>query len=375
RWARPPRRAFVPPEGDEPALSTLLRLRRIDREADPALADLVLPLTKHAWPEVRASALVTLGTARARETVAPALRALSDPARHVRDAASWALRELLLDGVGWNDALASFDSADDMTAEALLRALAVKAVSSDAGGRGDLDRLGDVIERALGDPRPAVRTVALSTARTLWIWNLPLRERIQRAWLPRLERVEPNALAETALRYSTRALLQANQFAGTTPFAGLDRFERALGGLRSSLSGPGRELLDRRLASMVATYFQREGANNVHQLRYASRSELAPVVGEAVRDVIDRSIATQDRTWARIAIEAAAGVSWDAVHDRLIAVLETGDPELAAIAARSLENPRRLELSPTPERAAKYRELIIRFLSEAPEVVESFTSF
>ena len=56
------------------------------------------------------------------------------------------------------------------------------------------------------DPHPGVRAWSSRAAWNWWIWNPPVRARLNQAFLTSLEQPEPSALAETAKRFQTEAL-------------------------------------------------------------------------------------------------------------------------------------------------------------------------
>src|SRR5258705_10050941 len=60
------------------------------------------------------------------------------------------------------------------------------------------------------DPHRGVRAWASRAAWNWWIWNPPVRQRLNQAFLTRLEQPEQSALVETAKRFQTEALFIAN---------------------------------------------------------------------------------------------------------------------------------------------------------------------
>ena len=77
--------------------------------------------------------------------------------------------------------------------------------------RFDRQRLARLLDKALNDdPHPGVRAWAAKAAWQWWVWNPPLRESIQQAWIRKLLAAEPNALVENCFRYQSHALFIAN---------------------------------------------------------------------------------------------------------------------------------------------------------------------
>jgi hypothetical protein len=376
-----PRRTYIAVEGESP-LETLARARRIALSEGLDVADLALEFLEHDDPHVRAHGLVAIGAARATRHVSEVLSATDDRVKHVREAAHWALREILTEDVGWDEIFAAFEDGDDSTRATVVRALVVELDLIGTKSRVDHDRLLGVLERAMNDRHPTVRATALHAARWWWVWNPPLRPRIGAGWISTLQRIEPHALGEQMLRYSTRALLQSNQYAGDTPFVGLTDFELALARLRNSVVGPGRDLIDRRLLAVAATYYGKEGTNNVHQLRFGTKSALTPTLGRAALDVLDTTTALEaGDPWRRIPLEAAATVRDERLQARILRRVEDPNQELDesfVLAVRALAAVDGLELDATEERgrihSRRIRELIQHGEHDGAERLSAFIS-
>src|SRR5258708_36263039 len=72
-------------------------------------------------------------------------------------------------------------------------------------------RVAAALDRMMNqDPDPGVRAWSARAAWNWWIWNPPVRQRLNQAFLTSLEKPEPNALVETAKRFQTEALFIAN---------------------------------------------------------------------------------------------------------------------------------------------------------------------
>src|SRR4029077_1254704 len=129
--------------------------------------------------------------------VAPLLKAMGDHVKMVRDAAAWAMKQTLLDDIGFDAVLAGFATGDDLTRESILKALGMRADTVMTKSTVDRDRLTNLLDKALNeDPHPGVRAWAAKAAWQWWVWNPPMRDPIQRAWLKKLVGEESNAIVE-----------------------------------------------------------------------------------------------------------------------------------------------------------------------------------
>jgi hypothetical protein len=99
------------------------------------------------------------------------------------------------------------------------------------------------------------------------VWNPPLRDGINSAWVEALARDEDQALVEMAMRYSTVSLLIVNgQIANQTGGDNLDhqypelaKFYTLLNERREKATPEEGRLLDRRLTAVAASHFQERG--------------------------------------------------------------------------------------------------------------------
>ena len=105
----------------------------------------------------------------------------------VRDAAAWAMKQTLLDDAGFEELFVAFDKGDDLTRESVLKALGLRADTVMTHSRLNRSRLTRLLAKALNeDPHPGVRAWAAKAGWQWWIWNPPLRESIQQAWVEKL---------------------------------------------------------------------------------------------------------------------------------------------------------------------------------------------
>ena len=88
------------------------------------------------------------------------------------------------------------------------RRLGMRADAVMPSAKVDWSKLTALLERAMNDdPHPAVRAWASKAAWQWWVWNPPVREAVNRAWVRMLERPEPSALVENNNRYSSQTRL------------------------------------------------------------------------------------------------------------------------------------------------------------------------
>jgi hypothetical protein len=354
RASKPDRTAYLPRPG-ESLLATVRRVQAIALAGDRQLAPLALSATRHESPLVRYWALIGLGGAPTARGVPALIAGLGDPVKMVRDAASWGLRQCLLDDSGWEAALAAYSSGSDATREHLMQALGMRADAVLSRSRVDWGRLTALLERAMNrDPHPAVRAWATKAAWQWWIWNPPARAGINAAWVRLLERPEANALAENALRYSSHALFIANghranasrehQYPELAPlFAALSRR------LQGAAPLPARERLSRRLVGIGATFYGMAGGDGgPGQMGYVTAGADA-LFGTALLAHLERASRDSSPTPIRIGLEGAAGIPHPPLTDFLVAYALKGPEDLRGLAASAVSDPRSVSLPATPE--------------------------
>ncbi|MCS6851461.1 MAG: hypothetical protein NZ700_09885 [Gemmataceae bacterium] len=365
------RRSFVAPPSLEPRVSRILRARHLATTNDTKLVDLMLAVAGSDDPQERYYGLIGLGGVLAPEGLPVILRSLNHPVKMVREAAFWALRQLLLDDIGWDETFDAFARGDDLTRESVLHALLIRADAVGPKSRIHFDRLNDLFDQAFRDPHPAVRAAAFKAAWHWWIWNPPTRARLNAAWVDALLRPEPSYLAEHALRYSTHSLLIANgHIANQTGSAGNDGKQqyaeladlyRRLAAARAAADSMTRQRLDRRLAAVAATCYQERGGDGgPGQLGYSTPGA-GDAIGTAVLAVLDQG----DPLWTQIALEAAANVPHASLQQRLIGLIRDGVAETVGPAARALSNPQSVSLDAEPEQMSRLVRRLVEFHTRA----------
>jgi hypothetical protein len=314
--------------------------------------DLMLSGAAHANAQVRYWAMIALG-ARHHEAAVPALlKGLGDPVKMVREAARWGLRQTLLDDHGWEQLFAAYQQGSDLTREQIAAALVMRADAVMPGSRVDFERLGAMLDTMMSsDANPAVRAWAARAAWNWWLWNPPIRPRLNAAYLTMLQTPEPSVLAENAKRYQLQALLIVN---GNRSAANYDNPYKELADLLEAIasaidSGPASQLMSERLARAAATYYNASyGSNGTGQLGYATPGS-SKVIGKAITSFWERAEGPGDLKLIQLAIEAAANVIHEGVQNKLLHYSIKGPESLRPIASSSLSDPRAVLLPTSPE--------------------------
>ena len=363
--AKPARAEFEPRPG-EALPATLARVRALSQTDDPALIDLMIEATSHASPWVRSRGLIALGAVHHERGVPTLVRAMGDSVKMVRDAAAWAMKQTLLDDVGFEAVFAAYDQGDDRMRESVLKALSIRADAVLTHPRFDRQRLARLLVRALNDdPHPAVRAWAAKAAWQWWIWNPPLREPIQRGWARKLLAPEPNALVENCFRYQSHALFIAN---GHKANASEDHQYKELSALFKTLeqyldgaSSPAivKDRLARRLVSVAATFYNTSGGDGgPGQMGYVTPGSAEMMGKSALR--MWRHTKASDLAELRLLLEGAAGIAYTPLQDKIIEYSTHGPEELRTLAAGAVSDPSVVTLPATQEKVQPLIEQIYR---------------
>ncbi|MGH9833240.1 MAG: HEAT repeat domain-containing protein, partial [Blastocatellia bacterium] len=178
-----PARATFEPKRGESAPAAVARVRALSHTDDPALIDLMIQASSHQSPQVRFWGAMALGGVHHERGVPTLVKLMGDQVKMVRDAASWAMEQTLLDDVGFDAVFAAYESGGDLTRESILKALGMRADAVMTQPKFDKQRLTRLLDRALNDdPHPGVRAWAAKAAWQWWVWNPPMRDAIQQAW-------------------------------------------------------------------------------------------------------------------------------------------------------------------------------------------------
>lgn len=344
------------------------KVRSAQASGDPQYTELYRQAVESAHPQVRLYGLLGLGGALVHDAAPTLVRHLDDPVKACREAAFWSLRQLLLDGAGWDALFAAFRDGSDRARQSVMQALVTRAHLPDAGVEVDLSELAGMLTAAMVDPHPGVRAFAFKAAWHWWVWNPPMREAISRAWVDALLREEREAHVDMALRYSTISLFvvngQVNNITGgkflAQQYPELAKMFQELHSWRESAPEELRSRLDRRLVAMAAShYMERANQQSPGQFAYSTpgatelfgRAVLSTYQGEA-----DGAI-----PWKTIALEGARNITHKPLQDTVLELLLTGDPASVAIAARALSNPGELSLPARRETLAPLLRMLRQY--------------
>ena len=357
-------RSEFEPRPGETSIERISRVRALQATARDDFADLMVDATEDEIPQVRYFGYLGIGGSLAPGGIPALVSGLSDPVKACREAAFWSLRQLLLDDQGWPALLAAYGSGDERTRQSVLQALVMRVDLTGPRSQVDRNALTDLFQEAMQDPFPGVRSYAFKAAWHWWVWNPPLRQRINTAWVDALMREESSAHVENALRYSTASMLIVNgQIANQTgtdnrpqQYRELEDLYRMLASARRD-AGDERNLFDQRLAAVAATHFEERGGDGgPGQLGYST-----PGATELLGDILLSLYQTRDDKghipWRSIALQGAANVNFAPLQEHLLALLQSDDLEQVAAAAKALSNPSALRL---PGKTATIRPLLAK---------------
>jgi HEAT repeats/Squalene-hopene cyclase C-terminal domain len=367
-----PARADFEPKQRESLLEAIARVRALSHTNDPALIDLMIQATKHPSPWVRTWGTMSLGSLHDQRGVSSLIRAMGDPVKMVRDAAAWAMEQTLLDDVGFEAIFNAFDKGDDLTRESALKALGIRADTVMTQSRVDRARLARLIDRALNDdPHPGVRAWAAKAAWQWWVWNPPLRDAIQQAWVRKLIAVEPNSLVENCFRYQSHALFIAN---GHKANGSEEHQYKELSALFKTLeqrlddtamAEEVKDRLARRLIRIAATFYNTSGGDGgPGQMGYITPGS-SEMMGKAALHLWKRNERSKQDTATnlsemRLLLEGASGITYQPLQDRVIEYSTHGPEDLRTLAAAAVSDPSAVTLPATQEKVQPLVEQIYR---------------
>lgn len=372
--ARPARADFAARAGESLA-DTVARYRALAQlglsPEDRQFLDIAVAGATHASPLVRYWAFIALGAIHDERGVETQLRGLGDPVKMVREAARWGLRQTLIDDKGWDHLFPALASADDLTREGVAGALVMRVDGVMPGSAVVWPRLTAALRRMMvDDASPAVRAWAARAAWNWWVWNPPVRDGLNEAFLAMLEREEPSVLAENAKRYQTEALFIANgQRANGSKEHQYPELTRLFSALEKRVEA-GNPLLVRRVVNVAATFYNQAGGDGgPGQMGYVT-PKASDAIGKAVYAYWSGLGAASPKEQLRLALEAAANVIHEPLQKRLLEYSTSGPEEYRTLAATSLADPRVVTLNAAQEFVEPLMEQVTRGAQEPERRVE-----
>ena len=369
--------AYQPREGETLA-ETIQRVRQLSMSEDPRLVSLMVEAAAHESSLVRYWAMIGLGTTRLDEAVGPLVRGLGDATKPVREAAHWGVRQSLIDDRGWEEVLSAATSGDDFTRASAMRALVMKVDAVMPTSSVPWERLSGVLAHGVNhDPHPEVRAWAMRAAWHWWIWNPPIRPAVNAAWLELLQRLEPNALVENAIRYQTHALFIANgHVANATKEHQYPELKDLFASLQETLDSVENVQLDvprrlaERLVAVAATFYAEKGGDGgPGQLGYSTPGA-GKLFGDAILSQLDRAEMYADRNQrhflTKLTLEGAANIPHEGLQERLVDYSLEGPESLRGLAAESISDPRLVKLTAVAEQLEPMHGQLLRGAADPP---------
>ncbi len=362
---KPVRAQFMPRTG-ESLPATIARVRALSHTDDPALIDLMIQASLHPSAQVRVWSAMALGGVHHERGVPSLIKLMGDPVKMVRDAASWAMEQTLLDDKGFGAVFVAYETGNDLTRESIAKALGIRADAVMPKTTFSKTRLTTLLDRAINDDKhPAVRAWASRAAWQWWIWNPPVRAAINQSWTRKLLAAEPNALVENTFRYQSHALFVVN---GHKANGSEEHQYKELAGLfktleekldDAKLSDAAKDRLARRLVAISATFYAAAGGDGgPGQMGYITANS-TEMMGKAVLRVWGKTDAA-NLPELRLLMEGAANVAYQPLQDKVIDYSTHGPEELRTLAAAAVSDPSAVTLPAVQEKVEPLVEQIHR---------------
>jgi hypothetical protein len=318
--------------------------------ADRQFVPLARQGATHSSPLVRYWAQIALGALHDERGIDTQLAALSDPVKMVREAARWGLRQTLIDDKGWDHLFPFLATADDRAREAAAGALIMRVDGVMPGSAAGWGRLTQTLRRMMvEDPAPAARAWAARAAWNWWVWNPPVRDELNEAFLAMLEHEETSALAENAKRYQTEALFIANgQRANGSKEHQYPELTKLFSALEKRLESGNpqlTQLLTQRIVHIAAGLIVEGGGDGgPGQMGYVT-PKASDAIGKAVHRYWSGLTDAAPKEQLRLALEASANIIYEPLQKRLLEYSTSGPEEFRTLAATSLADPRVVTLN------------------------------
>ncbi len=364
-----PTRISLAPQPGESLADTTGRFRALAQlglsPGDRQFFDLIAAGVNHESPLVRYWAQIALGGIHDERGVGHQIGGLGDPVKMVREAARWGLRQTLLDDKGWDTLFPALDNASDRTREAAAGALIMRADTVMTHSGVGWPRITGLLSRMmLDDPHPAVRAWATRAAWNWWVWNPPVRDALNRAFLAALEKDEPSVLAENARRYQTEALFIANgQRANGSKEHQYPELTKLFEMIEARLDRNPSATMIGRLTAIASTYYNQAGGDGgPGQMGYVTPKS-SEAIGKAVFAYWNAAPAGS-KDHVRLSLEAAANIIYEPLQKKLLDASTNGAEEFRTLAATSLADPRVITLNAAQEFVEPLMEQVHRGATE-----------
>lgn len=357
---------------------TIERIRRASNVDDPVLLPVLLKAAEHESPLVRFQAMIGLGGLHSDRGIGLLATWLGDTTKPVREAAQWGMRQTLIDDRGWDTLLAMNASHNDYKRESVAKTLLMRVDGVMPGMSIEWKQLTDTLAKGMNDdPHPAVRAWSIRSAWNWWVWNPPVREAINNAWVDLLKRPESNTLVENSLRYQSQALFIANGHKANSSrqhqykeLAELFRtLNLAIQDEYETSTETGRRMAQR-VVSIGATFYKTSGGDGgPGQMGYVTEYS-SDLFGRAAlfyfSDVEKKPDYLTNTGLLQVGLEGSANVRDEDLQQKLIGYSLEGPEHLRPIAAASVSDPRSAQLVAVPERIEPLMRQIHRGANEPP---------
>jgi hypothetical protein len=318
---------------------------------DGRFIPLIIPGAENPNPMVRYWAQIALGAVHNELGIPSQIRGLGDPVKMVREAARWGMRQTLLDDKGWDHLFAAYETGDDLTRASIAGALIMRADGVLTRTAAGFPRLSAALDNMMNrDPDPAVRAWSARAAWNWWVWNPPVRARLNQAFLTSMEQPETSSLVETAKRFQTEALFIVNgQRANGSKDHQYPELAQLFEMITKRLDSGKNVNLARRVTNVAGTYYSMAGGDGgPGQMGYVT-PKAAEMVGKAILPYWENAEATGNDAATRLAIEASANATYEPLQKKVLAYSANGPENLRTLAATSLSDPRVISLPGTQE--------------------------
>jgi len=366
---QPKREDFLPKKG-ESLLATVKRVQALALARVPKTTDLLLQAATNENALVRYWAMIGLGVASSDVGVEILTSHLGDSVKMVRDAAVWALRQTLLNDIGWSKVLTAAEKGTDDQRAAAMQVLNMRADATTTKANVNWNRLTNLFDKAMNrDPHPAVRAWASKAAWQWWVWNPPVRKSLNASWVRLLERPEINAMVESTTRYSSQALFVVNGHkangSSEHQYKELaELFEAIVKRIDTPVDAAVKTRLTSRLVAIGGTFYNTAGGDGgPGQMGYVTPNS-GEMMGKASLAYLQDAIKGTDIKRIMAGIEGGSNVPHQPLTAFLVDYSLKGPEELRKMSSEAVGDPRSAKLAAVPEQVEPQMAQIKRGAAE-----------